>query len=69
MRKLEVMMTSHQEGTLHLFTVTEETTVPEICDFAMNYAKGSYSTSQRVAQIIVRSFAQVKDGTRSMCIG
>jgi hypothetical protein len=63
MKSLVVQMAPRAAGPRIIeLTVTEDTSIAEICAFTMRYVDPpSFSTSQRMAQSIVRTFAQVKD--------
>lgn len=63
MRVLHVTLAPRVHSYLRLeLVVTEDTTLADICEFAMTYAPASFSTGQRIAQSIVRAFAKVPEG-------
>lgn len=66
MKSLHVVMaTRGQKGKQVSLFVNDHTSVEEVCAFALQYVDPpSFSTSQRIAQAIVRHFAKVENGAR-----
>lgn len=66
MKTLVVEMATRNQMSKRLtLVVNDDTTIPEVCTFALQYANPPlFPTSQRLAQAIIHRFNEVPDGRR-----